>query len=121
MGVADHLSRVSKLRCRILTVDPSKELIEGITQDRQIRRIALFDLPSNFAWPREGEEWSIYEENGYWRLGNRFLSPEEREALRSVEPGQGLDQIKPKPIIPATPTAQDIADVLVELGLATQA
>jgi hypothetical protein len=120
MGVRDHITAVRKLRGRVSTVDPSKDLIEVICQDRQARRLAVYDLPSDFVWPVEGQEWSIYEENGYWKLGDRFYSPEERDALRTLEPGQGLKDAN-KPVIPASPTAQDIADVLVELGLATQA
>lgn len=90
MGIGDHVARISKLRARVTTVDPSNDLIEVVTNDRQARRLALFDLPDGFRWPVEGQEWSIYEENGYWRLGNRFYSPEEREALRELDPGEAL-------------------------------
>jgi hypothetical protein len=104
VGVGDHISPVRKLRGRVSTVDPSQDLVEVICQDRQARRLALFDLPENFRWPIEGEEWSIYEENGYWRLGNRFYSAEEREALRGLEPGQGLADGESEPSEPVMET-----------------
>jgi hypothetical protein len=87
MAVSDHVGTVSKLRAKILTVDPSRRIIEAAANDAYARRIALFDVPQGFVWPQEGEEWSIYEENGYWRLGNRYLDPEENDALQDFAPG----------------------------------
>jgi hypothetical protein len=91
MGNIDsRMNRVPKQRATIVTVDPSQRLIEVATSDGGIRRLAVFDIPSYFTWPVQGEEWSIYEENGYWYLGNRFFNEEEDALLTTMQPGQGL-------------------------------
>lgn len=91
MGNIDsRMNRVPKQRATIVTVDPSQRLIEVATSDGGIRRLAVFDIPSYFTWPVQGEEWSIYEENGYWRLGDKYLSREEDERLRNLQPGGSL-------------------------------
>jgi hypothetical protein len=82
MALSDHLTRVAKLRATIVTVDPSQRLIEAVTAEGgPPRRLAIFDIPNGFMWPVEGEDWSIYEENGYWRLGNKYLNDDEDALL----------------------------------------
>lgn len=87
MAVRDHINRVNKLRAQVITVDPSQRLIEVTTADGGLRRLSVYDVPSQFTWPLEGEEWSIYEENGYWYLGNKWLNPDESELFESMSPG----------------------------------
>lgn len=87
MAVKDHLTRVSKLRARITTVDPSQRIIEVATADGNARRLAVFDILPGFTWPKEGEEWSIYEENGQWVLGKKFLNQDEADQLEALAPG----------------------------------
>jgi hypothetical protein len=90
MAVSDHISRVNKLRGIVTTVDPGNMVLEITCQDRQPRRIFLADIPSGFVWPAEGEQWSIYEENGYWRLGNRFPQPNDAMRIENMGVGEGL-------------------------------
>lgn len=89
MALNDHLNRVSKMRAHIVTVDPSQKLIEALTADGSVKRLVVADVPNSFMWPREGEDWSIYEENGYWYLGNKYLDQEEDRLLRAMLPGTG--------------------------------
>ena len=90
MAVRDHINRVNKLRAQVITVDPSQRLIEVTTADGGLRRLSVYDVPSQFTWPLEGEEWSIYEENGYWYLGNKWLDPDESELFEAMNPGDSL-------------------------------
>jgi hypothetical protein len=90
MAVRDHISVVNKLRGIVTTVDPGNMVLEVTCQDRQPRRIFLADVPSGFTWPKEGEQWSIYEENGYWRLGNRFPQGIDDFHISQMEPGEGM-------------------------------
>jgi hypothetical protein len=87
MAISDHLNRTAKYKVLISTCDPSQGLIEATGPDGAPRQIALFAVPYGFTWPRVGEYWSIYEENGYWRLGEKFLTPEERAAFQALQPG----------------------------------
>lgn len=87
MAVRDHINRVNKLRAQIVTVDPSQRLIQVVTADGGLRQLSVYDIPSQFTWPLEGEEWSIYEENGYWYLGNKWLNPDEDEEFKNLSPG----------------------------------
>lgn len=92
MGVADH-TKLRKMRAIVTTVDPSQRLIEVVTTDGGIRRLAVFDVPSQFTWPKQDEEWSIYEEGGYWFLGNKYLNSDENDFFEAMEPG---DSISPR-------------------------
>jgi hypothetical protein len=87
MAIKDHLNRVNKLKVQIITSDPPSGTLEGIGPDGAPRQVALFAVPYGFTWPRVGEFWSIYEENGYWRLGEKFLTSEERVAFQALQPG----------------------------------
>lgn len=94
MAIGDHFHRAPKLRAKITTVDPTQRLIEVVTIDGAARRLAIWDVPSGFTWPAEGEDWSIFEENGYWKLGNKFLSPDESATLESLAPGERLYSVE---------------------------
>jgi hypothetical protein len=88
MALSNHQYRVSKLRARIVTVDPANSRIDAITGDGTLYQLAMYDVPSGFVWPKEDESWSIYEENGYWRLGHRFLNDDERQSIQDLAPGE---------------------------------
>ena len=89
MAARDHQTRVAKLRAIVTTVDPSQSLVEVATFDGSARRLYITDIdPAGFVWPQVDEEWSIYEENGYWRLGNKFLNQDELAELNSLAPGE---------------------------------
>lgn len=90
MAIRDHVHRVSKMRVLITTVDPSQRLIHAVGADGGAKQIAIFDVPSQFTWPVEGEQWSAYEENGYWYLGNKFLDPQESADFESLNPGDPI-------------------------------
>lgn len=87
MAVRDHLHHVRKMRAIVTTVDPEKREIHVRGADGGDRQLAVFDVPVYWVWPRVGETWSIYEENGYWILGHRFLDQDEDAALRSLNEG----------------------------------
>lgn len=90
MPIRDHQTRVAKLRVRVTLVDPSQRIIEVADKTGSPRRLTVFEVPVGWTWPVVGEEWSIYEENGTWVLGNKFLSPEEAKAFESQEPGDSF-------------------------------
>lgn len=90
MAVKDHLHRTPKLRGKISTVDPSQGIIEVITTDGAARRLASFDSAPFFRWPKAGEEWTIYEENGHWLLGDRFPLTDDAITDKELQPGDAL-------------------------------
>lgn len=88
MAIKDHITRIAKLRVKVHTVDPSQRLVEVVTVDGSARQLFITDIRPGFVWPVEGEEWSIYEENGYWILGNKFPNPVEAAELEALQPGE---------------------------------
>lgn len=88
MAMSDHVTRVAKLRGRITSIDPAQRIIEVATVDGNARRLFVSDIPNGFVWPVVNETWSIYEENGLWVLGNKFLNPDEAAVLESLQPGE---------------------------------
>lgn len=96
--------RVAKLRAQITTVDPASRVIEVATVDGAARRLFVADIdPAGFVWPQVGEEWSIYDENGYWRLGAKFLSQDESALFESLQPGDHYPGLEPGPPGPQGP------------------
>lgn len=89
-NVKTHMTRVAKLRVKILMVDPAQRIIDVAIVDGNARRLAMFDIDPSFVWPREGEEWSIYEENGDWVLGKKFLNADENGAFQASIPGMSI-------------------------------
>lgn len=86
MALSDHLSSVKKLRARIVSVDTTQNMIDVITVGGP-QRITVWEVPADFRWPIEGEDWSIYEENGYWYLGNRANEPTDKFSINQMDPG----------------------------------
>lgn len=87
MAIKDHVNRVAKMRISITAVDPAQRLIHAVGADGGAKQVSVFDVPAYFVWPRVGEQWTAYEENGYWYLGNKFLNPNENIAFQSMNPG----------------------------------
>lgn len=83
-----RINRIPRYRAVITTVDPSQRLIEASTPDGGIHRLAIFDVSSQFTWPVEGENWTIYQENGYWYLGDKWLNPDESAIFEAMSPGE---------------------------------
>jgi hypothetical protein len=107
MAIRDHVQRVRKLRGRVTTVDPSQRIVEVVTADGNAHRVYITDISAGgFVWPIEGEDWSIYEENGMWVLGNKFLNQDEAVELESLQPG---DTYPPRFTIEGTPGDGDVA------------
>lgn len=87
MAMRDHLTRVSKLRAQITSVDPANHIVDVIGADNGARRIMVWEVPSSFRWPVEGEAWSIYEENGNWYLGSRANEPTDTFPISGMQAG----------------------------------
>lgn len=86
MAISDHWTRVAKQRARIVEVDTSQNIIDGITNAGPVR-INVWEVPAGFRWPQVNEDWSIYEENGYWYLGHRAHDPTDTQAIMDMDPG----------------------------------
>lgn len=95
-NIGNHIPNIPKLRAKIVTVDTSQRIIEAVTPDGGVKRIALFDIPTSFVWPKENETWSIYRENNDWVIGKKFLNEEESKAFQTSLPGSSnLDHFVP--------------------------
>jgi hypothetical protein len=90
MPISDHIPRTAKLKGRVVTVDPPTRRIEVVAGDGTIRQVAIFEVPSGFNWPVVGEVWTIYQENGYWFLGNRWQQDDDPVKIEDLQPGEGL-------------------------------
>lgn len=84
-----HINSVAKQRGTVISVDPSQMIIEVATSaiDGDGKRIAVYEFPNNFVWPRVGEIWSIYQEGTDWILGNKIPNDDEVEAMQNSVPG----------------------------------
>jgi hypothetical protein len=88
VALKDFVNQTKKLRATIHTVDIQQGVIQVITMDGSSRQIANFETPAVFRWPKQDEQWAIYEENGYWKLGGRFLNDEEIAPIRDLQEGE---------------------------------
>lgn len=95
MAIKDHVTRVAKRRARVTLVDPSQRIIEVADATGRAHRLWVGDVSNSWTWPKVNEEWSIYEENGLWVLGSKFLSPEEAKVFESQNPGDQYPPIPP--------------------------
>lgn len=89
---------LTKQRVQIVTVDPESRRIEALTKDGAIIQIAVFEIPTQFRWPVEGEFWTVYREGLYWHLGSAFEVDEDFK-VEDMEPGEtkiGSDKIRTK-------------------------
>jgi hypothetical protein len=74
-------------RVQIVTCDPSQRLIEGRLRDGVVVRIAVWEIPSGFRWPQQGEYWTINYRNNFWHLGQPMEVGESRKPIEDLEPG----------------------------------
>lgn len=88
MAVGDWWTSVTKLRVNITSVDPANNVIDALGADAASRRLAVWEVPSNFRWPMVGEDWSIYEQNGSWYLGDRINNPLDDLPIGAMNPGE---------------------------------
>lgn len=92
MAVSDFWTRVAKLRATIIECDPAQNTVDVRAGDGGTRRIMVWEVPSGFRWPVVGEDWSIYEQNGSWYLGDRINNSGDDHSITAMQPGdQRLD------------------------------
>lgn len=95
MAISDHWHRVAKYRATIVEVDPTNNIIDARMGDGAPRRIMVWEVPSGFRWPVVGEEWSVYEQNGSWYLGDRINDLLDDHPITNMQPGdQRLDGVR---------------------------
>lgn len=79
-----------KQRVKILTVDPKTRRIEGVLKDLGIIQVAVFEVPAQFRWPKEGETWTVTRENNFWMLGSSDEQPGASKTIQDIAPGDTL-------------------------------
>lgn len=72
---------------RIVTVDPTQGLIEGVFKTGDVRQISVYTTPPAFRWPQVGEDWMVRQENGTWYLDGFWPNSEAPNQLANVAPG----------------------------------
>jgi hypothetical protein len=72
-----------KQTVRIMTVDPTQRRVEATLKDGAMIQIRVFEIPSVFRWPREGELWVVRKDSGFWTLLGRV--EHEQDGLGVVE------------------------------------
>lgn len=91
---------------RITTVRTDIRKIEAQLKDGGNIQISLFDVPSFFVWPKEGEYWIARQDGGYWKLENKFDNKDDAK-VAYLNPGEakiGAEIIK-------TPSGKQIVTV----------
>lgn len=88
IGGWDNVPAVQEQRVRIVTCDPSTSRIEGVLKDGAIVQIAVWETPSLFVWPREGETWTIQRSGLYWMLGSLLEDESEPHPIGDLQPGE---------------------------------
>lgn len=73
---------------RITTIDPSQRLVEGVLKDGAPIRIAVWEVPTNFRWPVEGETWTVCRRENQWFLDSAFESDNEEFPIESLNAGE---------------------------------
>lgn len=89
MSVKSHLGQSFERyrQAKIMTVDPSQRRVEGVLSEGAMVQIAVFDIPSFFRWPKEGEIWTIYQQGGVWRLGNQLELQTAEHPIENLDAG----------------------------------
>jgi hypothetical protein len=82
----DHVPTQTQ-RVQIVTCDPSQRLIEGKLRDGVTVRIAVWEIPSGFRWPQQGEYWTINYRNNFWHLGQPMEVGESTKPIEDLSPG----------------------------------
>jgi hypothetical protein len=63
-----NMHRVNKKGAKIVTVDPSNQIIHASLGAGQVVPVNAFSYSPLFRWPMVGEHWILREENGSWFL-----------------------------------------------------
>lgn len=84
MAVKDFSSPApsSRQRVMITTVDPSNRTVQATLKDKTPINIVIWEVGEIFRWPREGELWTIYQEQGYWKLDTAVAG-----SIEDMQPG----------------------------------
>lgn len=88
MSISSFQTTTSKQRVQIVTVDPERRVIQAALKDNAIIFVAVWDIPTFFRWPKEGEIWSVIYENGMPRLGDYVEQDDAPEQIETLLPGQ---------------------------------
>jgi microcystin-dependent protein len=73
---------------RIMTVDPATRKIEAALKDGAMIHVKVWEVPTVFRWPLEGEIWTVRKDNGYWALDARYQNPhDDLSRVEAYEPG----------------------------------
>lgn len=57
-----------KQKVLIQTVDIPNRVITALLSNQAAIMVAVWETPPLFRWPREGEVWTVYQENNIWML-----------------------------------------------------
>lgn len=71
---------MSLQRVQIVTVDPATRYVEFRLKDGAVVTTQVWEVPSFFRWPKEGEYWTVERTANTWKLGHRM------EDLNTVKP-----------------------------------
>ena len=73
MAVSDHMKQGlhQKSVVRVITVNIKMRYIEAAMKDGAMIHILVKGVPTVFRWPKTGEVWTVWRENGYWILAER--------------------------------------------------
>jgi hypothetical protein len=89
MAIRNHINPAFGPRqfVRITTVRTDTRKIEAQLKDGGNIQISLFDVPSFFVWPKEGEYWIVRQDGGYWKLDNKFDNADDTKVVH-LAPGE---------------------------------
>jgi len=89
MAIHDHIKPGldARVMAKILTVDPSQRKIEAALKDGGLIHVAVFDSPSVFVWPQQGEFWTVRKDSGIWKLDKRVDSNDDHK-IDNINPGE---------------------------------
>lgn len=84
MAIKDFSSPAPSSRQRVMisTVDTTNRTVQAILTDKTPISIVVWEVGEIFRWPREGELWTIYQEQGYWKLDRAVAG-----AIEDMQPG----------------------------------
>lgn len=71
---------MSLQRVQIVTVDPATRYVEFKLKDQVVVTTQVWEVPSFFRWPKEGEYWTVERTGNTWKLGDRM------EDVHTVKP-----------------------------------
>lgn len=78
----------TRLAGRILTVDPATRRIDAVLRDRTVVSVAVYDTPSFFRWPKEGEDWIIVRKGYNWVLDQPYQAKDSDSKIEDLQPGE---------------------------------